>query len=817
MLVVVVMCLVPLAMMATTKGHDSPFHLQRIEALAAEMKLGNFFPRIYTTLLEGNGYASPLFYGDLFLLIPAALYGYCGFALTDAFAFFIALVFLMTTVSMFGCTYSITKNEKAAFCAAVMYGLSSYLCTDLIQRCALGESQAFVFVPIVFLGFYHIMYGEKRKWYFLPIGLAAMLRCHTLSAVMTVLMLLLLFIVCANKVLESPKRLIYLGVSVVAFAVLGADFIFPTLEQMASTTFLATDGYAATKWGSLASRSLQYWWAPFFDGNNALDPDAPWVPNGIGLACVVFTAIYFSFFKRRRDKLVPRLLGVSAVLLFLTTDLFPWGEIQEFVGVIQFPWRFLVFPTFLTALAAGIYFGKHERKSFNNVLMTLVIAFSLFSYLSSGLPYFRQYSKYQANGTKLEYSYKDNIGAAEYLPTTDSFDRNSSYNSKYRSALIKNADKLFSDGGLSAEMKREGGKLIVDFYNNKKDGAYLDVPLVMYKGYTATLDDGTKLECDYGFYNRVRVILDGRSDGTVTFEYTGTPIQHISRVVNILGVFGMVAYIVISKKRQRTLYCVDLDGTLMDRSGELSDAVASKTRESIASGKSVCVCTARTPATLHEKLRNIELTLPLVVLNGAAVYDMTTEEYENVTPMRAESVRMLIKQAEELDGAIFYRLRDNELTAFYKRSSGEHFDRFIEERSNEYKRVERVASFSELGVEDIVHLAIVAPSSEVKRSYDKIKNVPNVNRYYSLGENGVGIVEVNELFATKANAIEYIKKKYKYDTVVAFGNDGNDISMMKHAELSVCPENASAEISSIADVITDDNKRGSISDFLLKH
>lgn len=816
-LLVALFCLIPLATMATTKGHDSPFHLQRIEALAAEMKRGNFFPRIYTTLLEGNGYASPMFYGDLFLIIPAALFGWCGVSITDSFALFIALIFLFTAMSMYACTYSITKNERAAFCGSIMYGLSSYLCTDLIQRCALGESQAFIFVPVVFLGFYHIMFGEIRKWYFLPIGLAAMLRCHTLSAVMTVVMLLFLFIASANKILEKPKRIMYLFVSVLAFAVLGADFLFPSLEQMASTTFLATDGYAAKKWGSLLSRALPYWWSPFGDFNvNSPESDNAWIPNGVGLAGVVFTLIYFAFSRKNRDRLVPRLLGVSAVILFLTTKLFPWKEVQDFVGVIQFPWRFLVFPTFLIALAAAIYFGKIQTKRFSTALMTVVICFSLFSYFCSFGPYFERYYKYQQNGTKLEYSYKDNIGAAEYLPTTDEFERNSNYNSKYRNALIKNAEKIYSDGKLHASMTREDGKLIVHFSKNQKDGAYLDVPLVMYKGYTATLDDGTKLECGYGFYNRVRVILDGREEGTVTFEYTGTTVQNVSRAINVVGFFAMAVYIVISKRKekQKTLFAVDLDGTLMDRSGEMTGSVCEKINDAINCKKCIAVATARTPATAVEKLSHLNIEFPVVVMNGSAVFDIKTKTYHNVIAMKSDRVENLKKAASGMAGAIFYTLEGQKLVAYYESSSGKYFDEFIATRENEYKTFKKVESFLNTPLENVVHFAVICQSNKVKHEYDKIKNISGINKFYSLGNDGYGLVEANELMATKTLGLEYIEKKYGFDTVIAFGNDGNDIPMMKSASISVCPANATDEVKSNSTVILEDNRTGSVAEFI---
>ncbi len=812
-----IFCLIPLAMMATTKGHDSPFHLQRIEALANEMKMGNFFPRIYTSLLDGNGYASPMFYGDLFLTIPAALFAWCGISITDSFAFFIALVFLFTVVSMYACTYSITKSEKAAFCGSIMFGLSSYLCTDLIHRCALGESQAFIFLPIVFLGFYHIMFGEMRKWYLLPIGLAAMLRCHTLSAVMTVVALLLMFIVSANKIMENPKRILYLVVSVGAFAVLGADFIFPTLEQMASTTFLATDGYAAKKWGSLFSRALPYWYSPFYDFNvSTPESESAWIPNGIGFAGIVFLVIYIAYSRKIKDKLVGRLLAVSGIILFLTTKLFPWQEIQDFVGVIQFPWRFLIFPTFFVALAAAVYFGKIESKRFSTSLMTVVICFSLFSYFSSFGPYFERYAKYQQNGTNLEYNYDDNIGAAEYLPTTDEFERNSQYNTKYRSALIKNAEKIYSDGKLHASMIREDGKLIVHFSKNQKDGAYLDVPLVMYKGYSATLDDGTKLECGYGFYNRVRVILDGREEGTVTFEYTGTTIQHVSRAINIVGVILMALYIFFSHRnnKKKTLFAVDLDGTLMDRSGEMTGSVCEKINRSIEDGKNIVIATARTPATVCEKLKNINVKYPVVVMNGSAIFDLETKTYKNVIPMFEDRVEALVLASEDISGAIIYTLQNEKLVAYYKESSGKYFDDFIAERENEYKTFKKVNNFADLKLENVVHFSVICPSNRVKREYDKIKNISGINTFYSIGTNGFGLVEANELRATKSAAIEVIKKECKFDTVISFGNDGNDISMMRSASLPVCPNNATEQVKKFASVVLEENSKGSVAEFI---
>lgn len=576
---IVFLCFAPLKLMATTKGHDAGFHLQRIQALAEEFKMGNYFPRIYTTLLGGSGYATPLFYGDLFVAIPAALVAFWSVELTDALAYFIAMIFAATVISTYFCTYSITKCHRAAFCGGVMFGLSSYLVTDLLYRCALGEAQAFVFIPVAFTGFYHIVYGDIKKWYLLPVGLAAMIYCHTLSAMITVVILFIFLLLSIKQVKERLSSLIYIGVSVVVFFALSANLLFPMLEQMASNTFLATDGFAATRYGTLAEHATP-WWSVFYDHATDLGVIDYYHPNGIGFAGVALAFVYIANRKKYKDVLVDKLLIMAGITVFITSSLFPWGLVQDIVGILQFPWRLYVFPTFFVALAAARYFSletvfesepevasadESELESTPKQtktkglpahlapLMCMVLALSLASYVNCGAENFNKYMGYQRNNEKVEYKYLNYIGSAEYLPTLegDTSDTDK-YIVDYKNGLKNSGNKVFSDGDPKATLQRDKGKLIVKFFDMNKDNAFLDVPLLLYKGYTATLADGTELECYYGSYNRIRVDVGDRREGTVTFEYAGTTVQKISGVVSVISVIVMALYIVVSEKKKKS-------------------------------------------------------------------------------------------------------------------------------------------------------------------------------------------------------------------------------------------------------------------------
>ena len=54
-------------------AHDISYHTNRVIAISEELKAGQFPVLIHSNLLDGFGYAGPLFYPELFLYIPAIL------------------------------------------------------------------------------------------------------------------------------------------------------------------------------------------------------------------------------------------------------------------------------------------------------------------------------------------------------------------------------------------------------------------------------------------------------------------------------------------------------------------------------------------------------------------------------------------------------------------------------------------------------------------------------------------------------------------------------------------------------------------------
>lgn len=194
----------PLFKSGIVAGHDTNFHIYRIIEIKNNLINGRFFYPIYTNLVDGYGYASPLFYSDIFLYVPAVL---CclGMNITISYEIFLFFVAFLSIISMYFCTLGIGKNKKCAVFASFLYAFSSYRFVDIFDRGSLGEILCFIFIPIAIYGLWNIIYDNNKKYYLLFIGMSGVILSHVIT---TYLVVITFSIVCLYKfkVLMNDKQ-----------------------------------------------------------------------------------------------------------------------------------------------------------------------------------------------------------------------------------------------------------------------------------------------------------------------------------------------------------------------------------------------------------------------------------------------------------------------------------------------------------------------------------------------------------------------------------------------------------------------------------
>lgn len=286
----------------------------------------------------------------------------------------------------------------------------------------------------------------------------------------------------------------------------------------------------------------------------------------------------------------------------------------------------------------------------------------------------------------------------------------------------------------------------------------------------------------------------------------------------------------------RTLFITDLDGTLLDDTQHVSSVSRTLINHAIARGALFSIATARTPATVSKIMQGVNMQLPMVVMTGAALWDIRNGQYSEVQYFTADKVKEVMDAYLAAgSGAFLYTLRrDREERAIEDNSPRRdieiyHFGEmtemekvFMKERvDNPFKRfyVDQ-RGFSRLpdNIDNAVLFFGIRPSEEEEEAFRNLSAIKGVNPMYYHDWFGPDVAEV-EAFpsgATKAKAIRRLAALAGADRIVVFGDNRNDLSMMAVADWAVAMGNAVDEVKEAADEVIGTNEADSVARKILE-
>ena len=287
--------------------------------------------------------------------------------------------------------------------------------------------------------------------------------------------------------------------------------------------------------------------------------------------------------------------------------------------------------------------------------------------------------------------------------------------------------------------------------------------------------------------------------------------------------------------RRKTLYITDLDGTLLNDSHQISPASRTLLNHAVSRGALVSIATARTPATVNEILRGIDLRIPAVVMTGAALWDIHTRQYSDVQYFTPDQVEKVIEAYLSTDsGAFLYTLEDragmeaaarevsDKLLSIYHFGEMTEAERhFMNERiGNPYKvfHVDPSVSVDFSTIANAVLFFGIRKAVEGEPTFTALRHIKGVNPMCYHDWYGPSVTEM-EAFpegATKAKAIRRLAEKVGADRIVVFGDNRNDLSMMEVADWAVAVGNALDEVKEAADEVIGSNEADAVPRFILE-
>ena len=266
---------------------------------------------------------------------------------------------------------------------------------------------------------------------------------------------------------------------------------------------------------------------------------------------------------------------------------------------------------------------------------------------------------------------------------------------------------------------------------------------------------------------------------------------------------------------KKTLWISDLDGTLLNKDKQITDYTKKVLNDAIHEGLIFSIATARTPATVVDLLKGVELSIPVVVMNGAAIYSTKTLTYEHVTYLEPEMVQVIRKTLEAYNQSAFtYCIDNNELIAYHETLKSDAEKKFYEERQNNPRK----RFVAEKAPKDAraVYFVIIGSKDTVSAIYETLKTYEKISQvfYEDIYNEGVYYLEIYSHLVSKASAIRYLQEHYHYDKLICFGDNYNDVEMFKLADEGYAVANAVEKIKHMSTAVIGHHNEEGVAKFI---
>lgn len=518
-------------------GDDQRYHIYKIEGMRDAIKNGQFPVYFFPYVFSGYGYLNAL-YPSMFLY-PVVILRILGVSSMTCYKTLLFVINLATAWIAYWSAKKLLgkKNSWAPLLFALLYLLAPYRINNLWVRSAVGELLAITFLPLIAVGLYELLAGNRKKWWYLVIGYSGLIQSHVLSCLMVLIFSVVVGIFYADVFLKE-KRWIELLKIMICLLAFNAWYLVPFLVYMQldlDLSKLQMDWYQHTM--DLAELFQSY--------IGRLPGRYSWRSNSLGLTgmiCLVAggAGIWLQRKKDDKQKFLAVLFSCGLIFLAVITTLAPWELLKQsalidwITETMQFPWRFLAFINLCLFLAGVEWLYENKLLSAYRPMICSILA------LAAVLSTWDIVNQTAAKGVYTPPDRPLVSRAPEYVMAgTD-------YTDLKHMLYLSDEEKVeVQDYVLETSQARV--RLVC-----REEGQYIEAPMFHFPGYKAFDQNGTRLPTETGSSNRVRVPLSPSPKvQEITIRFTGEDIFRVGYGVTLAAVLWAIVY--CNRKRLRRI------------------------------------------------------------------------------------------------------------------------------------------------------------------------------------------------------------------------------------------------------------------------
>lgn len=247
----------------------------------------------------------------------------------------------------------------------------------------------------------------------------------------------------------------------------------------------------------------------------------------------------------------------------------------------------------------------------------------------------------------------------------------------------------------------------------------------------------------------------------------------------------------------------DLDGTLLNNNGELSDYTKKIIGEC---NIPLTLVSARSPQKMQSILNDLGVGGIHIAFNGAMVFKKENTKFTilNKEILNRELARKLVLDIRSKFPKVGMSLYDDD------NWNVDVINKVIEREKKVVKVNYNLVNFNQYFNENLKEVYKVSFIEDDIEVFKKLVNYVEVNysdEKITIQKSLSGYLEITHVNAKKSLGIEYVMKLKNIDreSTVAFGDGENDISMLQSAGYSIVMGNATDKVKEHADFITKSN------------
>lgn len=252
------------------------------------------------------------------------------------------------------------------------------------------------------------------------------------------------------------------------------------------------------------------------------------------------------------------------------------------------------------------------------------------------------------------------------------------------------------------------------------------------------------------------------------------------------------------------VFAFDIDGTLTHRLDWIDPKVIQALENLIAEDWKVALLTGRIFSFAWQILQLLPFSYFLAVQNGADLLTMPGKQHIAQNYLTPEILPQIEKAYEgQAEDFIIYAGIDQGDFCYFRP------ERFSPKVLEYLKKLESLASApwrsSDFSFEERTTFSLIkcfGDEASMHNLYEKIKKNPKVevSMVHDPIDPSLYLNLITHPKANKGSVVHFLREHFQSRVVIAAGDDGNDLKMLKEADVSIAIETAPEEVVAIADV-----------------